>query len=63
MQDRKINEEVDTLLRKLEEFEQLMMLSRSDANVCLFKHVPSLQIKFAEMQGVFDKVDRCVHYN
>ena len=35
-----------------------MLLSQSDANVCLFKHVPGLQTKFAEMQSVFDKIDR-----
>ena len=58
LQDKKINEEVDTLLRKLDEFEQLLMLSQSDANVCLFKHVPGLQNKFGEMQSVFDKIDR-----
>ena len=57
-QDRKINDEVDTLLRKLDEFEQLLVLSHSDANVCLFKHVPGLQSKLSEMQDVFDKVDR-----
>ena len=57
-QDKKINEEVDVLLRKLDEFEQLLILSQSDANVCLFKHVPGLQTKFAEMQSVFEKVDR-----
>merc|ERR1712156_592118 len=56
--DKKINEEVDVLLRKLDEFEQLLILSQSDANVCLFKHVPGLQTKFAEMQSVFEKVDR-----
>jgi hypothetical protein len=49
---------VDTLLGKLDEFEQLMVLSQSDANVCLFKHVPGLQTKFTEMQSVFDKIDR-----
>ena len=49
---------MDTLLRKLDEFEQLLMLSQSDANVCLFKHVPGLQNKFGEMQSVFDKIDR-----
>jgi len=35
-----------------------MILSQSDANVCLFKHVPGLETKFAEMQSVFDKIDR-----
>ena len=49
---------MDTLLGKLDEFEQLMVLSQSDANVCLFKHVPGLQTKFTEMQSVFDKIDR-----
>jgi len=49
---------VDSLLGKLDEFEQLMVLSQSDANVCLFKHVPGLQTKFTEMQSVFDKIDR-----
>ena len=57
-QDQKINDEVDTLLRQLDDFEQLLMLSQSDANVCLFKHVPGLQTKLSEMQEVFDKVDR-----
>ena len=57
-QDRKINEEVDLLLRQLDEFEQLLVLSQSDANVCLFKHVPGLQTKFGEMQSVFEKIDR-----
>ncbi len=57
-QDKQINGEVDTLLRKLEEFEELLALSQSDGNVCLFKHVPGLQNKFAEMQNVFDKIDR-----
>ena len=61
-QDQKINDEVDTLLRQLDDFEQLLMLSQSDANVCLFKHVPGLQIKLSEMQEVFDKVDRYVMY-
>ena len=51
---------MDTLLGKLDEFEQLMILSQSDANVCLFKHVPGLQTKFTEMQSVFDKIDRFV---
>ena len=51
---------MDSLLRKLDEFEQLMILSQSDANVCLLKHVPGLQTKFAEMQSVFDKIDRYV---
>ena len=51
---------MDTLLGKLDEFEQLMVLSQSDANVCLFKHVPGLQTKFTEMQSVFDKIDRYV---
>ena len=45
-------------MRKLDDFEQLLVLSQSDGNVCLFKHVPSLQAKFAELQVVFDKVDR-----
>ena len=57
-QDKQINGEVDTLLRKLEEFEELLALSQSDGNVCLFKHVPGLQNKFAEMQNVFDEIDR-----
>ena len=52
---------MDTLLGKLDEFEQLMVLSQSDANVCLFKHVPGLQTKFTEMQSVFDKIDRYVY--
>ena len=42
----------------MDEFEQLLVLSHSDANVCLFKHVPGLQSKLSEMQDVFDKVDR-----
>ena len=49
---------MDTLLRKLDDFEQLLLLSQSDTNVCLFKHVPGLQTKLSEMQDVFDKVDR-----
>ena len=49
---------MDTLLRKLDDFEQLLLLSQSDSNVCLFKHVPGLQTKLSEMQDVFDKVDR-----
>ena len=53
---------MDTLLGKLDEFEQLMVLSQSDANVCLFKHVPGLQTKFTEMQSVFDKIDRYVFF-
>ena len=51
---------MDSLLGKLDEFEQLMVLSQSDANVCLFKHVPGLQTKFTEMQSVFDKIDRYI---
>ena len=54
---------MDTLLGKLDEFEQLMVLSQSDANVCLFKHVPGLQTKFTEMQSVFDKIDRYVFFS
>lgn len=49
---------MDLLLRKLDEFEQLLVLSQNDANVCLFKHVPGLQTKFEEMHSVFEKIDR-----
>ncbi len=44
--DRRVNDGVESLLVRLDEFEQLLEFSRSDANVCLFKHVPNLQAKF-----------------
>lgn len=56
--DRQINDAVDSLLEKLDEFEQLLELCQSDANVVLFKHIPGMAEKFGQMQDTFEKIDK-----
>lgn len=58
VQEKQLDESVEDLMIRLEEFEQLLDMNKSDINTCLFKEVPELSKKYKDIQRVFDKIDK-----
>ena len=47
----------DDLMIRLEEFDQLLNMSKDETGVCFFKQMPAIQEKYQEMQPVFENID------
>ncbi|XP_067651272.1 biogenesis of lysosome-related organelles complex 1 subunit 4-like [Haliotis asinina] len=54
----KFNESIEDMLTKLDEFCGLVDMIRSDTTLCLNKTVPDIQSKCAEMEAIFEKIDK-----
>jgi len=55
--DTAIQDLSDDLMIRLEEFDQLLNMSKDETGVCFFKHMPAIQEKYQEMQPVFENID------
>jgi len=55
--DTAIQDLSDDLMIRLEEFDQLLNMSKDETGVCFFKHMPAIQEKYREMQPVFENID------
>ena len=49
---------MEDLESRMEEFQHLLEMNRSDSGQCLFKQMPRMAEKFKEMQDVFKNIDR-----
>jgi len=56
--DTAIQDLSEDLMIRLDEFEQLLSMSKDDTGICFFKQMPAIQEKYNDMQEVFDNVDR-----
>ncbi|OWF53542.1 Biogenesis of lysosome-related organelles complex 1 subunit 4 [Mizuhopecten yessoensis] len=54
----KFGETIEDMLTKLDEFGSLVDMIRSDSTLCLTSTLPKIQRKQAEIQDMFDKIDR-----
>ncbi|XP_046563825.1 biogenesis of lysosome-related organelles complex 1 subunit 4-like [Haliotis rubra] len=54
----KFSESIEDMLTKLDEFCGLVDMIRSDTTLCLNKTVPDIQSKCAEMEIIFEKIDK-----
>ncbi|XP_060073838.1 biogenesis of lysosome-related organelles complex 1 subunit 4-like [Ylistrum balloti] len=54
----KFGETIEDMLTKLDEFGSLVDMIRSDSTLCLTSTLPKVQEKQAEIQAIFDKIDR-----
>ncbi|XP_055939488.1 biogenesis of lysosome-related organelles complex 1 subunit 4-like [Argiope bruennichi] len=53
-----LEDEVEDVLTRLDEFTSLVDMVRSDNTVCLNQKLPGIHEKFAEMEKVFVQIDR-----
>ncbi|CAL1271968.1 unnamed protein product [Larinioides sclopetarius] len=53
-----LEDEVEDILTRLDEFTSLVDMVRSDNTVCLNQKLPGIHEKFAEMEKVFVQIDR-----
>ncbi|CAG5127111.1 unnamed protein product, partial [Candidula unifasciata] len=54
----KFNDSVEMMLTKLDEFFSLVDMIRSDTTLCLSTTLPDIQAKCAEMEIIFEKIDK-----
>ncbi|BFZ12578.1 hypothetical protein BsWGS_15617 [Bradybaena similaris] len=54
----KFNDSVEMMLTKLDEFFSLVDMIRSDTTLCLSTTLPDIQAKCAEMEAIFEKIDK-----
>ncbi|XP_033754652.1 biogenesis of lysosome-related organelles complex 1 subunit 4-like [Pecten maximus] len=54
----KFGETIEDMLTKLDEFGSLVDMIRSDSTLCLTSTLPKIQGKQAEIQAIFDKIDK-----
>ncbi|KAK0062740.1 biogenesis of lysosome-related organelles complex 1 subunit 4 [Biomphalaria pfeifferi] len=57
-EETKFNDSVEMMLTKLDEFFSLVDMIRSDTSLCLTTTLPQIQEKCAEMEFIFDKIDK-----
>ncbi|CAE1295740.1 BLOC1S4 [Acanthosepion pharaonis] len=57
-EEKRFSESIDEMLTKLDEFCGLVDMIRGDSTLCLYKTLPEISMKAAEMQKVFDKIDQ-----
>lgn len=55
--DTAIQDLSEDLMIRLDEFEQLLSMSKDDTGICFFKQMPAIQEKYNELQEVFHNVD------
>ncbi|XP_012322874.1 breast carcinoma-amplified sequence 4 isoform X5 [Aotus nancymaae] len=55
---KEVEETIEGMLLRLEEFCSLTHLIRSDTSQILEEHIPVLKAKLTEMRGIYAKVDR-----
>jgi len=48
----------EDLMIRLDEFDQLLSMSKDETGFCLFKQMPAIQEKFHELEDVFEKIDQ-----
>lgn len=47
----------EDLMIRLDEFDQLLSMSKNDTGFCLFKQMPAIQEKYHELEDVFKNID------
>ena len=47
----------EDLMIRLNEFDQLLSMSKNDTGFCLFKQMPAIQEKYHELEDVFKNID------
>ncbi|CAL1536532.1 unnamed protein product [Lymnaea stagnalis] len=57
-EENKFNDSVEMMLTKLDEFFSLVDMIRSDTSLCLTTTLPQIQDKCAQMEAIFDKIDK-----
>jgi len=55
--DTAIQDLSEDLMIRIDEFEQLLSMSKDDTGFCFFKQMPAIQEKYNELQEVFHNVD------
>jgi len=55
--DTAIQDLSEDLMIRIDEFEQLLSMSKDDTGICFFKQMPAIQEKYNELQEVFHNVD------
>ena len=55
--DTAIQDLSEDLMIRLDEFEQLLSMSKDETRICFFKQMPAIQEKYNELQDVFQNVD------
>jgi len=55
--DTAIQDLSEDLMIRLDEFEQLLSMSKDETGICFFKQMPAIQEKYHEMQDVFRNID------
>lgn len=55
--DTAIQDLSEDLMIRLDEFEQLLSMSKDDTKICFFKQMPAIQEKYNELEDVFHNVD------
>ncbi|XP_067933475.1 biogenesis of lysosome-related organelles complex 1 subunit 4-like [Watersipora subatra] len=57
LQEKHLNDEIESMLLKITEFMEVVEMIRSDTNICVISNLPLVTEKSEKLQETFDRID------